>query len=100
MSKWDRASVFSGRETASIHRRRQASQYALFPRLRLQHRPARRREGAVVLQGGDFAAGFGDGVEIDRGADDADLLAAIGDDLAPGIDDQRMAPGLAALGMG
>jgi hypothetical protein len=56
--------------------------------LGLQDRPTRRWEGAVVLQGRDLAAGFGDGVEVDHGTHHADLLAAIGQDLAPGIHDQ------------
>jgi len=57
-------------------------------------------EGAVVFQGWDLAPRFGDLVEVDGRCHDADILASIRQDLAPGIDDQGMAPGLAAFCMG
>ena len=47
----------------------------------------------------DHAPGVIDLGRVDLGHDDADLGAAVGHHLAPGIDDQGMAEGLASLGM-
>src|SRR5579871_6335041 len=52
--------------------------------------------GAVVAQRGHAATRLGDPGEVELGRNDCRLLAPVGQDLAPGIDDQRMTPALAA----
>ena len=47
----------------------------------------------------DHAPGVIDLGRVDLGRDDADLGAAVGQHLAPGVDDQGMTEGLASLGM-
>ena len=54
-------------------------------------------EAAAVLQRRDAAARGRDLGRIDLGHDHARLGAAFGEHAAPGIDDQRMAEGLAAV---
>ena len=51
----------------------------------------RRSEGAVVPERRDHAAHLGNSRGIDTRADDADTFAGVGEHLAPGIDDQRVA---------
>src|SRR5215813_3935133 len=56
-------------------------------------------KGPVVPERGDHPPRLGDRLHIDACTDDSDTLAGVGEDLAPGIDDQRMAIGSPALGM-
>ena len=51
------------------------------------------------VSAGTIGARLGDLRRIDAGGDEARLLAGLGQHLAPGRDDQRMALGLAALGV-
>ena len=57
----------------------------------------RRTERPDVLQRWDLAAHLIDLRQVERGDDDAGINAAFGEDLAPRVDDQRMAIGLAAI---
>ena len=63
---------------------------------RLRHR-LDHLEAPAVLQRRDARARRRDLGRIDLGHDDAGLGAALGEDAAPGVDDQRMAEGLAAV---
>ncbi len=54
-------------------------------------------EAPAVLQRGDSRARGRDLGRIDLGQDHARLGAAFGEDAAPGVDDERMAEGLAAV---
>src|SRR5690349_9746885 len=51
-------------------------------------------ETAVVAQGRDHPSRFGNLFEVDLRGDDADALAGVGQDLAPGRDDEGVAVGL------
>ena len=58
------------------------------------------REFAVVHQGGDAGAGGGDLRQIERGGDDAGFVSAFGEDVAPRADNQAVAVGFSAAGVG
>ena len=52
-----------------------------------------------MAQGRDFRPRLGDLLRVDFGADDAGLLAAVGQHAPPRIDNQGMTVGLTVIGM-